>query len=76
MKLDHIKACQKSLLLVYQKLIWAWHRGQKVKFFLQDYNFMQWWWNKIWKAYAKYIFKYLIFIDKSSVYVIDTTGYF
>ena len=32
MKLDHIKACQKSLLLVYQKLIWAWHRGQKVKF--------------------------------------------
>ena len=32
MKLDHIKACQKSLLLVYQKLIWAWRRGQKVKF--------------------------------------------
>ena len=32
MKLDHIKACQKSLLLVYQKLIWAWHGGQKVKF--------------------------------------------
>ena len=32
MKLDHIKACQKSLLLVYQKLIWAWHKGQKVKF--------------------------------------------
>ena len=32
MKLDHIKACQKSLLLVYQKLIWEWHRGQKVKF--------------------------------------------
>ena len=32
MKLDHIKACQKSLLLVYQKLIWALHRGQKVKF--------------------------------------------
>ena len=31
MKLDHIKACQKSLLLVYQKLIWVWHRGQKVK---------------------------------------------
>ena len=33
MKLDHIKACQKSLLLVYQKLIWAFHRGQKVKFY-------------------------------------------
>ena len=32
LKLDHIKACQKSLLLVYQKLIWAWHSGQKVKF--------------------------------------------
>ena len=32
MKSDHIKVCQKSLLLVYQKLIWAWHRGQKVKF--------------------------------------------
>ena len=32
MKLDHIKACQKSLLLVHQKLIWAWDRGQKVKF--------------------------------------------
>ena len=32
MKLDHIKACQKSPLLVYQKLIWAWNRGQKVKF--------------------------------------------
>ena len=32
MKLDHIKACQMSLLLVYQNLIWAWHRGQKIKF--------------------------------------------
>ena len=32
MKLDHIKVSQKSLLLVYQKLIWAWYRGQKVKF--------------------------------------------
>ena len=32
MKLEHIKACQQALLLVYQKLVWGWCRSQKVKF--------------------------------------------
>ena len=32
MKLNHVKPCQKSLLLVYPNLIWAWQRGQRVKF--------------------------------------------
>ena len=39
MKLDHIQVCQKSLLLVYQKLNWAWHRGQKVKLEIAIFEF-------------------------------------